>query len=96
MALYGARDTALAQVPTSGVMQIVSEQIDSGDGGETGAQVRIQYDPGNGDPVDQRNHEDFALQQTPPGWVIVVPSWATKNVAKWLANPTTDPGLANE
>jgi RNA polymerase sigma factor (sigma-70 family) len=86
LALYAARDASVVY-PTQGVVQITSEQVDAKDGETAKAHVTLQYDQGIRDQLDQKNHEDFDLQQTSTGWKIIVPPSATKQVMKWITEP---------
>jgi hypothetical protein len=86
MALYGAREASVAY-PTQGVVQIISEQAEPKDGETAKAHVTLQYDQGIRDQLDQKNHEDWDLQQTSTGWKIIVPASATKQVIKWVTEP---------
>lgn len=87
-ALYGARDAAIAY-PPSGTVRIVSENITEADGNGQIAHVRLQYDQGLRDQLDQQNHEDFDLRKTATGWKIVVPGSAVKSVTQWLTTGET-------
>jgi RNA polymerase sigma factor (sigma-70 family) len=86
IALYGARDASVVY-PTQGVVQIVSDQAESKDGETAKAHVTLQYDQGIRNQLDQKNHEDFDLQQSSTGWKIIVPPSAAKQVIKWMTEP---------
>jgi RNA polymerase sigma factor (sigma-70 family) len=90
MALYGARDASIAW-PQEGTLDIVSDEST----GPAAAHVTLQFEQ---EPTSSGSHgsQSFDLQATPQGWKVVVPPWAVNNVANWLSNPDTDPGLGKK